>query len=205
MAAGDVVLPGWVAADPASGPGLAQGQLAELVREGGPVTSGGKLQVASPLTCRVGAGGQVGVGMPVNLRVTGERLAGALQRGEQPGRVGGDKEPRIVKETGELTGVGGVPGQLAVQVRVGGRPVAGAVGAACHGVEQALVDGLRGTDRPRMLLVAFAEPVRQGLVVEPVVGGLAGDDGFDEVVGGGVQQRGRRRRGCSGGPAGPAR
>ena len=41
-----------------------------------------------------------------------------------------------------------------------------------------------------MLLVAFAEPVGQGLVVEPVVGGLAGDDGFDEVVGGGVQQRG---------------
>ena len=128
--------------------------------------------------------------MPVDLGVAGGRLAGALQRGEQPGRVGGDEEPRIVQETGELAGVGGVPGQLAVQVGVGGRPVAGAVGVACHGVEQALVDGLRGADRPRMLLVAFAEPVGQGLVVEPVVGGLAGDDGFDEVVGGGVQQRG---------------
>ncbi len=30
--------------------------------------------------------------------------------------VGGDKEPRIVKETGELAGVGGVSGQLAVRL-----------------------------------------------------------------------------------------
>ena len=124
--------------------------------------------------------------MPVDLRVAGGRLAGTLQRSKQPGRVGTDEKPRIVEETGELTRVGGIPGQLAVQVGVGGRPVAGAVGVACHGAEQALVDGLRGADRPRTLLVAFAEPVGQGLVVEPVVGGLAGDDGFDEVVGGGV-------------------
>ena len=105
-------------------------------------------------------------------------------------RIGRGQEPRILKEAGELAGIGGVSGQLAAQVGVGGRPVAGAVGVARHGAEQALVDGLRGADRPRMLLVTFAEPVGQGLVVEPVVGGLPGDDGFDEVVGCGVQQRG---------------
>ena len=76
-----------------------QRQLAELVGEAGTVTSGGELQVAGPLARRVGAGGQVGVGMPVDLGVAGGRLAGALQRGEQPGRVGGDEEPRIVKES----------------------------------------------------------------------------------------------------------
>ena len=59
------------------------------------------------------------------------------------------------------------------------RPVAGAIGMACHGVEQALVNELRGADWPGMLLVALAEPVGQGLVVEPVIGGVAGDDGFD--------------------------
>jgi hypothetical protein len=136
-----------------------QQQLVELVGETGMVTSGGELQVASPLPRRVGARDQVGVGMPVDLGVPGGRLAGTLQRGEQTGRVGCDKEPWIVNETGQMAGVGGVSGQLAAQVRVGGRPVAGAVRAACHGVEQALVDGLRGADRPRMLLVAFAEPV----------------------------------------------
>ena len=188
VAAGDVVRVGSLAADPAGCPGLVQGQLAELVGEAGMVTSGGKLQVAGPLAHRADAGGQVRVGMPVDLGVAGGRLAGALERGERPGWLGGNEEPRVVKEIGELTGLGGVSGQLAVQVGVGGRPVAGAVGA-CHGVEQTLVDGLCGADRPRMLLVAFAEPIGQGLVIEPVVTGLAGDDRFNKVVGGGVQQR----------------
>ena len=129
VAAGDVVRVGSLAADPASCPGLVQAQLVELVGEVGTVTSGGELQVAGPLARRVGTGGQVGVGMPVDLGVAGGRLAGALQRGEQPGRVSRDEKPRIVEETGELADVGGVSGQLAVQVGVGGLPVTGAVGA----------------------------------------------------------------------------
>ena len=189
MPAGDVVRVGSLATDPAGCPGLAQRQLAELVGEACTLTSGGELQAAGPHGHHAGAGRQVGVGVAVDLGVAVGRLAGTLQRGEQPSRVGGDQEPRIVQQASQLADVGGVPGQLAVQVRVGGRPVAGAIGGAGDGVEQAAEDGLLGADRAGMLLVAVAEPVGQGLVVEPVAGGLAGDDGFDEVVRCGVQQR----------------
>ena len=142
-----------------------QRQLAKLFGEAGTVTSGDELQVTGPLARHFGAGRHVGVGMPVDLGVAGGRLAGALQRGEHPGRVGRDEETRIVKQTGELADIGGVSGQLGVQVGVGGRPVAGAVGLACHGLKQALIDGLRGADRPPMLQVAVAEPVGQRLEV----------------------------------------
>ena len=110
VAAGDVVRVGLRAADPASCPGLVQRQLAELVGERGTVTPGGELQVAGPLARHVGATGQVRVGVPVDLGVAGRRLAGALQCSEQPGGIGCGQEPRIVKQAGELAGVGGVPG-----------------------------------------------------------------------------------------------
>ena len=147
-------------------------------------------QVAGPLARRVGPGTQVAVGMPVDLGVAGARLAGALQRREQPGRVTCNQEPRVVKEAGELPGVGGVSGQLGTQVDVSGRPVRGPAGTGCNAVEQGLVDDLRSADRPGMLLVTVADPVGWGLVVEPVVGGLTGDDGLNKVIGGCIQERG---------------
>ena len=159
VAPGDVVRVGPRAANPARRPRLVQRQLVELAGQRGMVTAGGQLQVAGPLTGCAGVGAQVRVGVTVDLGVAGGRLAGALQRGEQPSRVGRDEKRRIIKKAGELASVGGVPGQLAVQVGLGGQPVRGAVGMGCHGAEQALVDGLRGADPRRILLVAFAEQV----------------------------------------------
>ena len=74
------------------------------------VTPGGQLQVAGPLTGCASAGAQVGEGVPVNLGIGGGRPAGTLQRGEQPGGVGGSEEPRVLQEAGELISIGGVPG-----------------------------------------------------------------------------------------------
>ena len=70
---------------------------------------------------------------------------------------------------------------------MGGRPIAAAVRMTCDGIQQTLIDGLLGTHRPWMF--QFAETIRQGLVVEPVVGALTRDDRLYEVIGRCIQQR----------------